>query len=168
MIAASADGPAQPQAGGDHQRHGHPDDAALRRDAHFIGLHVAQVARLGDLRVVDRFGMLARSFEPGADGVGLEAKGMFAGNERTAPTDQGDTNEMTISAAAVRRRGKMVPVRAPKVLSQTRQWSRRSCWLCPPLFPCPRWPLAGQATLGHHTACGFMGPPVWFITQDCP
>src|SRR5919199_1067400 len=32
-----------------------------------------------------------------------------------------------------------------------------------PMLPWPACPLAGQATLGHHTACGFMGPPVVWL-----
>jgi hypothetical protein len=63
---------------------------AIQIDAHFIGLHLPEVARLHDLGVVDGFGMLAGRFEPSADRLGLEAKGMFKGDQGTAPTDQRD------------------------------------------------------------------------------
>ena len=58
LIPARADGATQPAAGRDHQHHRQPDTAALRRDPHFFRLHVAQVAGLDHLIVMDGCGMV--------------------------------------------------------------------------------------------------------------
>ena len=161
LIAAGADRAAQPAAGGNHQRHRHPDDPALGLDAYFIRLYLAQVARLGNLRMMDCFGMCPGCFEPVPDGLGLEAIGMLNGDERTAPTDQGDDadDQRLVRPAAIEGRasaraeglGADVAAVAALLLAMHADVA-----------------LAGQAELGHHTACGFMDASCWFVTQDCP
>jgi hypothetical protein len=90
LIPARADSATQPEAGRDHQHHRQPDTAALRRDPHFFRLHVAQVAGLDHLIVMDGCGMVPPRCAPVPDGLLLEPKGMLDGDERTAPTDQGN------------------------------------------------------------------------------
>jgi hypothetical protein len=103
LIAASADHAAEPEASGDHHRHGHPDNATLGLDPDFIGLDLPKLAWLHDLLVVESFRLQASSFHPVADGVRLEAKGVFDGDERTAPGDESDDHddECLVSSAAM-------------------------------------------------------------------
>lgn len=104
VITSGANDAAQPQARRNHQRHAHPNDATLRLDPNFIRLHMAQLTRLDNLVVMERFGMLACRFEPIADSLGLDAIGMLDGDDGAAPTDQGNDlgDECLVGAAAMK------------------------------------------------------------------
>ena len=56
-------------------------------------MDLPEVARLHDLLMMNRFRMRSGGFEPGADGLGLQAKGMFERDQGTAPTDEGDDHD---------------------------------------------------------------------------
>src|SRR5712692_6933994 len=47
----------EPQAGADHHRQGHPDDASLLLDADLVGLHLPQVARMLDQVLLHRLAL---------------------------------------------------------------------------------------------------------------
>ena len=56
-ITLLTDFAAQPQAGTDHHRQGHPDNTALFFDPDLIGLHLPQVARLLDEMLLHRLSL---------------------------------------------------------------------------------------------------------------
>jgi hypothetical protein len=64
QIPLRTDGAAQPQARADHERHRHPEDAALRLDPDLVGLHLLQVARLFDELLLEGLCVLARCGDP--------------------------------------------------------------------------------------------------------
>src|SRR5712691_3437968 len=59
-----ADFAAQPQAGTDHHRQGHPDHTALFFDPDLIGLHLPQVTRLLDPMLLHRLALVAGTCHP--------------------------------------------------------------------------------------------------------
>ena len=112
-------GAAQPEAGADHHGQRDPQHPRLCRDADLVGLHLLQVAGLDDRRVMHRCGMLPCRFQPVPDGMSLQAVGVF--NATIGQPQLTRVMTWVMVASSVRRRWKMVPVRAPKVFPQTRQ-----------------------------------------------
>jgi len=63
-VTLRADFAAQPQAGTDHHRQGHPDKTALFFDPDLLGLHLPQVTRLLDQMLLHRLSLVAGTCHP--------------------------------------------------------------------------------------------------------
>lgn len=62
-------------------------------DAHFIRLNASQVAWLCYEVEMEGISLLASRPKPGANGEGMEANGVFAGDKRPVPGDQADDED---------------------------------------------------------------------------
>jgi len=100
VIAAMGNRAAQPQAGADHYRKGHPDDAALLFDPQFVHLHLPQVTRGGNQLFMHGLAMPTGALLPISDGALVERESGNDGLRWTAVRQQGDNLRETLIGVA--------------------------------------------------------------------
>src|SRR5438046_7149819 len=122
-VTLLADFAAQPQAGTDHHRQGHPDHPALFFDPDLIGLHLPQVARLLDEMLLHRLSLGAATCHPPPDRPPVRAKRdddrlewTPVGQERHHKAHRLRRGPQAIEGRAFRGAARLVALRAEKAL----------------------------------------------------